>query len=213
MIKFLQQLILDYEISSWKYLKPLSRINPSFKRLNFVYSLSSFSLQKTEVNTVQSFDSAKNTIKNIYGIEYKKNSMVQVPLLNSIADQKDEKAMDYFASFFDDRSSPQNPLMLFNTACTYDQNFNDVKKAKTYLLKSINDARNRNNKGASDNAFRYLAKNIYWKREKNKTAAWKTLKEGFEYTKYYAYKYIGAQISVESKSNLDEGHRKLVGVC
>lgn len=180
------------------------------KGLKFIYSLSSFDIPKTEKNIVQWFDSTTTTIKNIYGIEYKKNSNTQVPLLDNIADRKDEKVMDYFANYFDDPSSIQNPLMLFNTGYAYEADFNNFEKAKKYYLKSIDDARRRNDRSASDNALRTLAKNIYWKHEKDKTAAWKTLNEGFEYTKYYAYKYMAAQISVESKSNFDEGIANLL---
>ncbi|MEH3115956.1 alpha/beta hydrolase [Pedobacter terrae] len=178
--------------------------------LKFVYSSYSIAIPKNVNDITKWFDDTKNKVKEIYGLEYIKNSNLQVSLINAIAEQKDKKAMDYFAGYFNDTTAKDNSLMLFNTAYTYQTDFTDVEKAKEYYLKSINEAKRKNNRNASDNAYRSLAKNLYWQHDKNKEAAWRTLKEGFEYTKYYAYKYIAGKISVESKSNLDEGIANLL---
>lgn len=174
--------------------------------MKYIYSLYSLQLPNNEnIDITKWFNLTTNQIKEIYGLGYKKSSNLQVPLYNAIAERKDIKAMDYFAKYFNDTTAKDNALMLFNTGYTYQADFNDFEKAKDYYIKSINDAKRTNFNGASDNAYRFLAKNIYWKQYKNKEKALSTLKEGFEFTKYYAYKYMAGQISVESKSNLDEG--------
>lgn len=178
--------------------------------LKFVFSLNSFEMPKNTTNVGQWFNDNNIAIKTIYGLEYKKNSNLQVSLLDYITEKKDKSAMNFVANYFNDPTALDNSLMLFNTAATYSGDFNDFEKAKEYCLKSIDDARRKNDREASDNAYRYLAKNIYWQHYRDKDAAWKTLKEGFEYTHYYAYKYIAGMISAESKSNLDEGIANLL---
>lgn len=178
--------------------------------LKFVFSLNSFEIPKNTKNLAKWFNDNNTAIKTIYGLEHKKNSNVQVALLDYITERKDKSAMDFVAEYFNDTTSRDNSLMLFNTATTYSADFNDFEKAKEYCLKSINNARRRNDREGSDNAYRYLAKNIYWQHYKDKDAAWKTLKEGFAYTNHYAYKYIAGMISAESKSNLDEGIANLL---
>jgi predicted alpha/beta superfamily hydrolase len=172
--------------------------------LKFIFGPTLFQVPHEEKSIAHWFDSTTNRVKDIYGIEMlKKNSNFQMSLLNIVAAKKDEKGLDYFASYFNDTSSRENSLMLFNTGYTYLELGNSAS-AEEYYKKSINEAKRRNELIDMCRGYVHLAIGIYWTHDKNKEAAWNTLVQGFDDTKLYALKYLSGQLASEGVFNLDQ---------
>lgn len=155
------------------------------------------------------FHKKKEKILEIYGIPVQKNSNIQSTLLTLAAKQKNSVAMDSLAKYFQSDSSTQNSLMLFNTAYTYLNDFNNIKCATEYFLRSIRSANEANKPSEAFRAYYRLSKDLLWGQQGDLEGAWKLMEEAYLKTNSSIAKYQMGWLASESGQRTDQGIKAL----
>jgi hypothetical protein len=175
--------------------------------LTFIFSRYTFDVEDSG-NLIQTIKQRQQEIKNLYGLNIPKNSNSQSRFLKLASDRKDKPAMDYVAHYFQDSSSTDNPLMLFNTAYVYYDSFEDFHHAEQYFKMSIGSAKMNNSPVYMLNSYAWMSK-MYLESEKNFSKAWATLLEAYEYTHSSVYQYKLGAMAVQTGKNLEDGIKNL----